>query len=61
MDEVPYVGICCGGPYNGKRMGSHDREQRVAHSPRPANDEIIECSHGAYRFEGGEWHWRDLD
>lgn len=62
----PYVGVCVGGPFAGKRMGAYDPEQKVAHSPRPLSvaegftADAFACSHGVYTFVENEWRWREL-
>lgn len=63
----PFVGICIGGPYAGKRMGSYDREQRIAHRDRLAfpqdGEATVQYTRGVYRYvdKDKEWHWRELD
>lgn len=64
----PFLGICIGGPYNGKRLGSYDREQKVAVRPRPLSlaEGYVEAMHpdpqatfnvkiGFYRFQDHDW------
>lgn len=68
----PYLGVCVGGPYAGKRIGSYDREQTLVSRARPLSfaemrqgdrEIAIEYKYGAYRFDDDtqHFHWRDLD
>jgi len=60
--QVSYIGICCGGPRDGKRMAELAREKKIfLREGLPTSDDDGTVKHqGAYRYLDGAWLWELL-
>ena len=60
--QVSYIGMCRGGPRNGKRMAEPTKEKKIffREGPPTSDDESIVKHQGAYRYLHGAWLWELL-
>ena len=57
--QVSYIGICRGGPRDGKRMAELAKEKKIFFSEGlpHSDDESTAKRQGAYRYLDGAWSW----
>jgi hypothetical protein len=59
--QVSYIGICRGGPRNGKRMAELAKEKKIFfREGMPTSDDDTVTHRGAYRYLDGAWLWELL-
>jgi hypothetical protein len=59
--QVSYIGMCRGGPRNGKRMAEPAKEKKVFfREGLPTSDDDTVKHQGAYRYLDGAWLWELL-
>jgi hypothetical protein len=60
--QVSYIGICRGGPRDGKRMAELAKEKKILfREGLPTSDDDSTAKHqGAYRYLDGAWLWELL-
>jgi hypothetical protein len=60
--QVSYIGICRGGPRDGRRMAELSKEKKILfREGLPTSDDDIAAKHqGAYRYLDGAWLWELL-
>jgi len=60
--QVSYIGICRGGPRDGKRMAEPASEKKIffREGPPTLDDDSTMKHQGAYRYLDGAWLWELL-